>query len=189
MKFNFLSVRQLFYYPAGCDSALHHNCDPCEADELGRIRGVAYIKKDYVFADPTSPAEWTAAITAGSIIIIPKTNGSYDGGTPKEGPGYGDSPSVYIGSDFVLKYKDPNYKSNCAFYNGLKRSRNYKVAFLTETLIHISAKACVVLPKHPVADALDSKVEWDVEVKWTDKDFPCPVAIPTGIFDNCFLDA
>lgn len=187
MKFNYISIRNLIYYPADCTSSLTHNCDPCEADELGRIRAVAFIKKDYVFADPTNPVEWTAAINAGSVIIIPKTNGSYDGGTPKEGPGYGDAESIYIGSAFVLKYKDPNYKSNCAFYNGLKRSRNYKVAFLTETQIHITAKACTVLPKNPVADSLDTKVEWDVEVKWIDKDFACPYNIPAGIFANCFL--
>ncbi len=187
MKFSFLSVRQLIYYPAGCSDSLAHNCDPCELDEHGRVRGVAYIKKGYVFADPTDPTEWTSAITAGIVIIIPKTNGSYDGGTPKEGPGYGDSPSTYLGSTFVLKYKDPNYKSNCAFYNGLKRSRNYKVAYLTETQIHITNKACVVLPKNPVVDDLTAKVEWDVEVKWDDNTFACPYNIPVGIFDDCFL--
>lgn len=183
-----LNAIQRIYYPAACsEETVGHNCDPCEDKEHGRIRSVAFIHKSYTFADPTSPTEWSDAIAAGHIIIIPQTNGSYDGGAPKEGPGYGDSPSVYLGSDFSAKFKDPNYASNCAFYNGLKRSRNYKFAYVTETKVHIAGKTCVVLPKNPVADDLTSIVEWDVEVKWQDSDFACPYAIPEGIFDECFL--
>ncbi len=185
---NPLSIRQLIYYPAGCAEELNpHNCDPCEDQEHGRLRGVAFVHKTYTFVDPTDPTEWQTAIAAGHIIIIPKTNGSYDGGTPKEGPGYGDAVSTYLGSDFSAKYKDPNYTSNCAFYNGLKRSRNWKFAYLTETKVHITSTACVVLPKNPVADDLNSIVEWDIEVKWSHKDFACPFDIPEGIFDECFL--
>jgi len=187
MKFG-ISSKQFIYYPSACSEDIGaHNCDPCEDDEHGRIRAVAFIHKSYTFADPTSTVEWQAAIDAGHVIVIPKTNGSYDGGAPKEGPGYGDSPSTYLGSDFSVKYNDPNYASNCSFYNGMKRSRNYKFAYLTETKIHIAAKTCTVLPKNPVQDDINSKIVWDVEVKWSDKDFACPYNIPEGIFDDCFL--
>lgn len=190
MKKNLLSPLDLInriYYPASCDEETpQHICDPCDTQEHGRIRAVAFIHKSYSFTDPSNPTEWTDAINAGKVIVIPKTNGSFDGGTPKEGPGYGDAVSTYLGSDFVLKYKDPNYQNNCGFYNGLKRSRNYKVAYLTETKVHIAATTCVVLPKNPVADDINSIVEWDVEVKWQDNDFACPSDIPEGIFE-CFI--
>lgn len=182
-----MSKRAYLYYPTNCDEEIpQHICDPCETQEHGRIRGVAYIHKSYAFADPTDPSEWQSAIAAGHVIVIPKTNGSYDGGTPIEGPGYGDSPTTYIGSNFSATYKDPNYQNNCGFYNGLKRSRNFKFAYLTETKVHITNKTVTVLPKNPVADDITSLVEWEVNVKWVDKDFACSYDIPEGIFE-CFI--
>lgn len=180
----------MLYYPTPCaDDTLNHNCDPCEEDEHGRVRSVFFIHKSFTFVDATNPTEWTDGINAGLIIVIPKTNGSFDGGTPKEGPGYGDAVSAYIGSDFSLKFNDPNYVSNCTFYNRLKQSRNWKPGYCTENFAHISNKPGVVLPKNPVQDDLTSKVVWDVEVKWFDKDIACPTAIPEGIFDQCVLTA
>lgn len=174
------------YYPS-CEQAIpEHICTPCDKQEHGRIRGTAFVKKTFAFIDASNTTEWQAGIASGDIIIIPQTNGSFDGGTPQEGPGYGDSVSTYIGSDFVATFKDPNYADNCAFYNVLKRSRNYNFAYCTETKVHVTSKPVVVLPKSPVADDINSLVEWDVTVKWRESDIPCPVNIPEGIFD-CFL--
>lgn len=186
MKLSAINTIQRIYYPS-CDTPLpEHFCSQCDEQEHARIRSVAFIKNTFSFVDPTSTAEWQAGVASGDISIIPKVHGDFDGGTPQEGAGYGDAVSTYIGSDFVLNFFDPNYAENCAYYNALKRFRDRKIAYATETKLHISTKPVVVLPKAPVADDINAVIDWNVQVKWRENDTPCPVAIPEGIFD-CFL--
>jgi len=176
------------YYPEGCDSTVpDHICDPCETPEHGRVGSVAYIKTSFNFADQTDPTEWQTGINSRDIIVIPAVFGSFDGGSPVEGTGYGRQATRLTGYNFSLTYKDPNYKSNCEFYNGLKNSRNYKVAWVTETQTHISDNAVSVIPKQPVTDDVASIVEYDVEVKFAQGDLACPFDTPAGIFDQCLL--
>jgi hypothetical protein len=59
------------------------------------------------------------------------------------------------------------------------------VAYRTETQIHISNNPVQVIPKNPVQDDITTEVVWDVLVKWSDSDVPCPVDVPAGIFDQC----
>jgi hypothetical protein len=177
------------YYPTGCSTDVaNHICNPCEDREHGRIRSIALIKDTFTFVDPTNPVEWEAGILTKDIRIIAETNGSFDGGSPKEGAGYGNSSSTLLGYDFNLKYKDPNYKDNCAFYNSVKNSRVWKIAYRTENLTHMSTNPAIIIPRNTVADDLTSEVVWDVEVKWSDKDLPCPFATPEGVF-TCFLQS
>lgn len=172
-------------YPTNCDDVITHYCDECDDPELGRIRGIAFIKKDFAFTDPTSYTQWFNGIAAGDIIIVPFTRGSFDGGTPKEGPGYGDQATKYFGTDYQLTYFDPNYATNRDFYNSIKLYQNYKIAYKTETLVHITDKVCQVLPKAPVADDITSEVVWEVLVKWSSQNEPDSHTCPDGIF-VCF---
>lgn len=174
------------YYPSGCDELIpDYICDPCVETEKGRIRSIAFIKNSFAFTDPTSPAEWQAGFAAGDIIIIPFTKGTFDGGSEVESAGYGDLATKLTGYNFQLQYQDPNYRTNCEFYNAIKRSSNYRVAYRTETQIHISNNPVQVIPKNPVQDDITTEVVWDVLVKWSDSDVPCPVDVPAGIFDQC----
>ena len=174
------------YYPEGCESAIpDHQCDPCEVPEHGRVRSVAYIKSSFNFIDPEDPTEWSAGIDSRDIIMIPEVLGSFDGGAPVESAGYGDQSTKLTGYNFSLVYKDPNYRDNCDFYNAIKASRNYKVAWRTETQTHISDNTVSVIPKQPVTEDLASDVVWDVEVKFAQGDLACPFDTPAGIFDQC----
>lgn len=178
------------YYPSGCDSLIpDYVCDPCEIVELGRIRSVAYIKKTFAFTDPTSPAEWQNGFASGDIILIPFVRGTFDGGAEVESTGYGDQATRLTGYNFQAQYQDPNYRSNCAFYNALKNAKDYKFAYRTETQIHITDVPVQVIPKNPVQDDINSEVVWDVIVKWSSKDLPCPVDVPEGIFDACVANS
>lgn len=175
------------YYQDSCESGQEdHFCDPCAPGELGRIRSVAFVKKGYTFADPTDTAEWQAAVAAGNAIIIAEVNGSFDGGSPKTAPGYGDNATEMMGYDFKLSYKDPNYKQNVGFYNTLKNSRKWRLCYRTETQIHFSTNTCAVLPKTPVTDDISAKIHVEVEVQWSDRDLPLPHDMPEDIF-SCFL--
>jgi len=173
------------YYPGNnCqDNVPEHLCDPCLTIELGGIRSVAFIEEDFTFTNPASASEWNTGILAGQIIIIPLTYGTFDGGVPQEGQGFGDSPTSLDGYDFLLNYADPNFNGNCDFYDNLKNARNaYKVSWRTETLIYLSDKTVTILPKFPIAQDVKSKVVWSVDVKWTSKNLPCSYTAP-DVFD------
>jgi len=174
------------YYPSSCNTAVpDHYCNPCGSRENGRVRSVAFIADDFTFTDPTNRTEWITGIQAKKIIIIPQTNGSFDGGAEVEIPGYGDQVSSLVGYNFTLTYNDPNYALNADFYNGIKNSRSYKIAYRTSSQIHLSQVNVQVIPKNPVAEDITSEVVWNVTVKWADDDLPIPYTTPTSIFE-CF---
>jgi len=174
------------YYPSGCDQAIpNHYCNDCERTEKARVRGVAFIANDFSFNNPSDPDEWEAGIAAKKIIVIPKTNGTFDGGSEVEGTGYGDQQTKLNGYNFQAVYNDPNYKFNADFYNALKNSRNYKFAFRSETQTHLTEVTVQAIPKNPIAEDLTAEVVWNVTVKWSDDDLPVPFDTPVGIFE-CF---
>lgn len=174
------------YYPSGCAGDVgDHYCNPCEARENGRVRSVAFIANDFTLTDPTNPTQWQNGIGQKKIIIIPQTNGSFDGGSEVETPGYGDQVTQLVGYNFTLTFNDPNYKLNADFYNAIKTSRNWKLAYRTSTQTHIVPVTVQVIPKNPVAEDITSEVVWNVTVKWADDDLPIPYNTPAGIFE-CF---
>ena len=178
------------YYPAGCDALPVHTCNDCGVPlngEMGRIRSMAIIQKDYAL-DPTSLSSWTTGITSGDIIIIPETTGSFDGGKAKKGPGYGDTVETYLGSDFSLKFTDPDYFSNVSFYNTLRGAANYKIAFRTQTYTHVVGVPCSFEVSAPVKEGLDTTVVWEVDVKWIDNKSPIPYTTVDGVF-TCFVQS
>lgn len=160
--------------------------DPClDEMEHGRVQSTAYINKNYypvLMTGPLDATKWAAGIADKSIYVIPATQGSFDGGSPVEVPGYGAQVTKISGYNFSCGYKDPNLKGNTGFYNSIKNSGNWHFAFKTETLTRISAKPVTIIPKSPVADDPASEVIWDVEVKWFEKDQPVPLEVPATVF-------
>ena len=193
MKFTFLDMRQLAYSLYDCSGDVTAPvCDPCLLNEIehGRVRGVAYIANDYyatLAADPENIDTWTDGITAGKIFIIPATQGSFDGGAAVEASGYGDADTKVIGYKFTLTYKDPTLNGNTPFYNTIKNSGNYHVAFRTETLTRISTSPATAKPKAPVADDLNSEVVWEVEVTFSQPDHSVPFVTPVDLFTCAVL--
>lgn len=174
------------YYPSGCDSQLpDHLCNNCDDIEHGRLRAVAFIKKSFEFMDPSNPNEWRAGILSKDIIIIPEVNGTFDGGSEQTADGYGDQQTKLLGYIFNAVFKDPNYKQNAQFYNELKKSRNFKFAYKTETQVHLSDKTVQVIPKNPVTASTQDEVAYDVTVQWASGDLPIPYDAPEGTF-TCF---
>lgn len=169
------------YYPEdNCDNLVpEHLCDPCLPKELGGVRTVLFIKTDFVFVNPSSASEWNNGILAKSIIIIPETFGTFDGGSPAESQGFGDNPTSLDGYDFLLNFSDPNFIGNCDFYDTLKNNRNaYKVAWRTGSQIWLGDKSVTIIPKSPVGVDVKSKVLWTVDVKWTSANLPCSYTSP-----------
>lgn len=178
------------YYPtSGCGGGEipAYSCNPCPAYEFGRVRSIAFIKNTFSFTDATSPVEWAAGILSEDIIVVWKTQGSYDGGTTAELPGFGDSATINGNTTHILTIKDPNYKENCDFYNAIKDSSEYRAAFRTSSQVHFTNAPVTITPKNPIADDLNSIVVWEATMKWTNPDSPCPFNTPAGIFDSCYV--
>ncbi len=165
--------------------ALVHKCDPCDTPEMGRVRSLILIKKGTQIDFPLSVEQWRAAIEAGSIIVIPKTIGSFDGGTPKTGDGYGDDTEKVLSTDYVLSVKDPAYKDNHDFWKAASRHK-WNIAYRTETLLHYVDADCSITAKAPVEEGLDSRVVWNVEIKWNAQEDPKAVEFePIAEFIDC----
>lgn len=168
-----------------------HYCDPCDEGEKGRIRSIAFIAKSIAstIVAPWDLTTWLAAVEAETIHIIPQTSGTYDGGTPKEIPGFGDELTKKVGDDYVLTFKDPNYLENIAFYEALEKLE-FIPAWRTETLVSFAGagiKGCKVTAKAPVEDDLESIVAWNVEVKWFGESKPVSSATtPIVTLFSCF---
>lgn len=179
------------YYPTstcGTSGVIpDYSCTDCPELEFGRVSSFAFITNSFVFTDISNPVEWNTGIANGDIIVVWETQGSYDGGTPSELPGYGRREFSLGSTSHILNIKDPNYKNNCDFYNSIKYSSNYKGAYVTSSQVHLIDSPITIIPKNPVADDLKSVVNWDVTIKWVGSDSPCPANKPDGIFDACYI--
>ena len=171
------------YTPTGCDALPAYVPNNCDDVEMGRIRGVAYVPIHYVFTDPTNAAEWQTLIANGTVVVVPDTNGSYDGGKVKEGPGFGGNINTFLGFDHSAKFKDPNLSSgNIAFYDKLCTTRGYKLYFATEKSGWFADQPCAFMPSVPVQDAIDSQITFEIEAKWVSRNLPNMYTLPAGIF-------
>lgn len=174
------------FYPTGCDDALlTHICAQCPETELGRVRRVGFVNTSWAFSDITDAQEWEDGINAEKIVIIPETRGSYDGGTTNFGPGFGDVPQKKKSKTFKVTYFDPNLKGNDVFYNALANSRNWRIAFVSETLLQISEKAVTLEAKDPIEEDVESERYFNLEATFVQKDNPLHYLAPSGIF-RCF---
>lgn len=182
------------YYPAsncGGGAVPDYTCNPCPTYEYGRIRSIAFVKTSYVatlLADPTNSALWSTGMDSGDVVVIWKTQGSYNAPSTTELPGFGDEATVNGNTTHSLTYKDVSYADNCDFYNAIKNSTEYTAVYRTSSKIHFTEEPVTITPSNPVADDINSIVVWEVSLKWTNPDSPCPYDVPDNIFDVCAVN-
>lgn len=178
------------YYPSGnCGPGEipQYTCTPCGDYEYSRIRSMAFVKTSFSFTDPSDPTEWNTALAAGDAIVLYAVSGSYDGGSTTESPGFGDQETINAGTTHVITYRDPNVADNCDFYNAIKYSSQYTAWFKTSSKIWSADAPVTITPKAPVTDDIKAVMAYEVTVKWSNPDMPCPYDIPDGIFDQCYV--
>lgn len=153
----------------GCGSSeADHTCHDCPGDriiEFGRARSAGYIKKAYLptlLSNPIDPVLWTDGIAAKNVIMIPETSGSYDPGTPKELPGFGDRKVSYGARTMTLNFKDPDYYENYAFWNEISRRIDLVPFFRTSNLVHIFDSVATIVASDPVTEDIEDQVLWNV---------------------------
>lgn len=178
---------------------IQHVCDPCER-EHGRVRGVVLFDAAYnveaLIAKLTSgtPSDveaaeqlFTAAVENGDAFLIPETTGTYDGGSPQTGDGYGDDDDTLLGYLYTLNFMDPSYAGNQKFWQQAER-RHWRIAWRTETLLHFTDKPARVQAIDPVEQDLTSAVVWNTTATWKSKDKPAiaPIGPLAKYFEGCW---
>ena len=170
------------YYPSNCDPIATHDSDPCEETEFGRIRSAGFVKVGYTF-NVNDASAWHTGIANGNIISIPETNGQAPKASVVTGPPYGIRPGTVLGYDFTATYLDPNFNSNCGFYNQISSSLNYRFFYRTSSHIYMTDVPVSVAPNRDVKNDLNAEVIWEVDIKWISKFFPCGTPTPDGVFE------
>ena len=172
------------FYPSNCNTIESHNACGCGI-ELARVRSVALIHSSFInqiLTDPEDSSIWLAGITAGMIVVLPQTQGEYTGGEPILGRGFGYSEETLIAYSFGVNYKDPDYVGNLPHYNSITGSRNFYIAFCSETIMRISQRAGTLVASNPIANSLKDEVNFILTYKWTYDKMPLEYTIPDGVF-------
>lgn len=177
------------YYPGAeaCASATpSYTMNCCPSKELARVRHIAWISDVVPLSfDPTDANDWTTYIESGDIFVVADTRGETDGGTWAESDGFGDTVTELEGWTEVITYTDRNYLDNASNYNAIAASKNYRVAFFTETRGFISDKPATYKPGRPINGDAKQAVYGVIQVSYTQKLAPIPFIYPQTIF-KCF---
>jgi hypothetical protein len=157
-----------------------HLCNPCIKNEKGGVRGVAYIEKSLIDAARDSTTGlikktvvevltwWNTGAESGKIIVVPKTRGTFDGGSPQTGSGYGDVKEITIAKNFTLVAYDPDHKDNESFYEALANAPGaYHVAWRTGSELRISDEPVSIDVVDNTEEDVDSVVDWAATSTWT----------------------
>lgn len=176
---------------------LFHSCDPC-GRELGRIRGVALVDGSVNLSslidnlkngkDAEAQEEFERIIEAGQLHLISETTGTFDGGSPQTGDGYGDEETRLLGYLYTLSFKDPSYNgANKEFYERAE-NEHWTMIWRTETLLHFADKPAGIQAIAPVEQDLTSAVAWNVTATWKSKNKPeiAPLEPLAKYFEGCW---
>lgn len=168
-----------------CIELNDYDNDPCGVREMSRVRHLIYVNKSASVSDPSDSAAWAALEASGDAKIIRNINGTYDGGAPVEGAGFGEAISEQYGIVHSLVYQDPRAVQNIDFYNNLKKvAQNYKLFFATETKIWKVDATLYASPKAPITNDLSQIVSIETTLKWSYKDLPVTFDRPVGLFEE-----
>jgi hypothetical protein len=166
----------LNYIPCGSGDIPAHVCNGCIKTEQGGVRGAAYIAESYIpwtagkLIDKTKVETlewWQTGIENGDIHVIPKTRGTFDGGSPVTGAGFGDLAEIVSGKTFTLTVNDPDHKQNEEFYAAMANAAGaFHVAWITGSELRISEKPVNIDPVDNTEEDVNSQVVWAANVTW-----------------------
>lgn len=174
------------YYPGCADSIVDPALSDCPVKELGDIRGIALVKKTFSFSDITNDDEWNTGIASRNIYLFPYVRGSMEV-APFEQPGFGDEPTTIDSYDFTVNTFHPDYKATWSFWNSIKKSKNFKLVYKTQTQVHETDVAVQINPMAPIAEDKKQAILWNVSFKFTQEFSPEPQDCPTDLFSRVIL--
>lgn len=154
-------------------------CEPCDVVEKGRVRGIFLLHKS-IYADAETVATpgtakniekkawWETQVEAGLIIIVPKTRGTYDGGTQNKVTGFGDKKEQVASKTHSVTFFDKNHSANEEFYASIEDGcENYHMGWRTETEIRLGRTPMTGFEaKDPVEEDTESILTWQGIASW-----------------------
>ena len=171
------------YYPSNCNPIPTHQSCTCDT-EMARVRGVALIHKSFynqVAIDPENPIVWQAGVNLGMIVLLPETNGEYLQEIIN-GRGFGYSEETFVSYTHTVNYTDPDFYGNVDHYNAVNGSRNYFIAFVTETMLYLSQRPCNLAVTMPIKNTIKDEVLYLISAKWSHDLLPLQYVKPDGVF-------
>jgi hypothetical protein len=176
----------VYYNPCGV-ALPDYVCAPCGITnkEKGRVRSLFFVSAAYygtLMTDPTNPVIWANGVASKDIIVVPQTQGSFNGGTPIKEPGYGDQKEVITGYDFQIQAKDPNYNANTMFYDAIASSNQWHVGWRSSSKSKISGVPATIAPSAPIDDDINATVEWNLDITFTEANHQAPFNAPATVF-------
>ena len=165
---------QVYIDAAGCDI------------ENGSVVAVAFIEDSVTFNDITDPSEWVGQTYASDILIHKEVRGSYPKPAPTEIQGKGKQDTRIVGRKHELTFRVSKILGNEGYWDSLNQSTNYTIAFVVggnyDLLYYVTANVSIDSGSD-VQEGLDTEVDWQVIVKWSDKNLPSTSKVPAGVFD------
>ena len=181
----------------GQGGALEHVIDDCNR-ELGRVRGVvlfdsafdtaaliAKMKSSETSDQQAALSIINSGINDGSIIVIPETAGTFNGGESHSVDGFVEDETRILWNEYALEFRDPSYWQNKDFW-AIAENRKWKIAWRTESMLRFAPKVVNIEASDPVEDNLTSTITWNIKATWKSK--IKPELLPIGVFAD-FLGA
>lgn len=157
--------------------------------EPGSVVAVAFVDEDSKFSstnDITNAANWINLAYDASVLIHQEVRGSYPRAAATEIAGKGKQDTRITGRKHQVDFRVSSIKGNDNYWNTLNRSTNYTFAFVIGgdyDLLFYTDKTVSIDAVPVVDEALDSEVDWNVTIKWSDIDVPSTSDVPAGIFE------
>jgi hypothetical protein len=166
----------LSYKPCGSGGIPAHVCNGCIKTEQGGVRGAAFILASHIPRDVNGLISqqvedfswWESGINNGEIHVVPKTRGTFDGGSPTTSPGYGNLAEITTGKIFTAVMSDPDHRENEAFYEAMANAPGaYHFAWRTGNELRISDTTVNIDPVDNTEEDVNSQVVWGVTITWS----------------------
>lgn len=177
---------------SNCEQVIPFFVDLQCQSEKGRINAIAFVSQEkaaVVLNDPdpssvlSDPAFWTDEDYEASILLHKNVSGNY-AGADTERAGKGNQQTTLSGKNHTVTIRIESVKHNDDYWNKLNISSNYYLAFVADdyNILFFSTTACGISGNLILEDNLESILEWEATVKWSDIALPITSDVPIGIF-------
>ena len=156
--------------------------------ESGRVVAIALIHKDIhasIYANPSDPSVWVDGNYSADLHIFTEVRGTYTA-TPTEIPGLGKQSTREINMEHVLTADIEGVKGNEDFWNEIRKSNNYRLAWVVGgdyNILKIQNKDISIGVTDPVEEGLDTEYIWKSVYKWRDFNVAKSSDVPSNIFE------
>lgn len=169
-------------------------CDPeeevfvaqdCGIDLAGIIGwGLIHYTEEPTKTELENPTFWEGKLGGSPQRYwnIPGTRGSYPGGTPTEGPGYGRKSVRRTGADHEVTLQVEGL-DNRDFFDFVNNVENWHVVLITNGGRMLYERNVSVWVSLVLEEDIKAAAKWQASLKWSNRALPMIYAEPAGIFD------